>query len=125
MIKSNSLLSRFCLFKEIELKKQQKARKMKFSDDLENWMSSLPERIRDLPLIYLAIPGSHDSASYGITRGVKVAPDAEPIVKKVYRFIPCVVRRWAKTQKFSIEEQLINGIRYDALEMMSASLECF
>lgn len=86
---------------------------MNLSSDLENWMGNIPDAVRDkVPIIYLAIPGSHDSASYGINGRSKLAPDAEEIVKKLYRVIPCVVRRWAKTQKYNIRDQLGSGIRF-------------
>lgn len=82
------------------------------SSDLENWMAMLPESIRsEVPIINLAIPGSHDSCSYGINKKAKIAPDAEKIVKKLYAFIPCVIRRWAKTQAYDIGDQLKSGIR--------------
>lgn len=55
--------------------------------------------------------GSHDSMSYGINSKTKVAPDAEPIVRRIYRVLPCVVRRWAITQNLNALEQLNNGIR--------------
>lgn len=50
--------------------------------------------------------------SYGISRLAKVAPDAEPVVNHVYKVLPCVVRRWAITQKLNALEQLNHGIRY-------------
>ena len=85
------------------------ARSVNFSDNLECWMSSLPDELKKIPLIYLAIPGSHDSMSYDLKN--EVAPDADPIVNSLFRWIPCVVKKWAKTQKYSITEQLQNGIR--------------
>lgn len=86
---------------------------MSFSDDLENWMAKLPVCIRDkVPLINLAIPGSHDSGSYGISSKSRIAPDAENIIRKLFPLVPCVIRRWSKTQQYSIEDQLKNGIRY-------------
>lgn len=85
---------------------------MSYSDDLENWMSNLPHALRsNVPVINLAIPGSHDSGSYGISRKAKLAPDAEEILKRIYPFVPCIVQRWSKTQKYSIADQLVNGIR--------------
>ena len=85
---------------------------MNFSDDLENWMRNLPDVLRhNVPVINLAIPGSHDSGSYGINRRSKLAPDAEEVVQRIFPFVPCVIRRWSKTQKYSIEDQLRNGIR--------------
>lgn len=41
----------------------------RLSDDLENWMQNLNSDVkRCIPIINLAIPGSHDSMSYGINR---------------------------------------------------------
>lgn len=75
-------------------------------------MTNLPPHIRErIPIINLAIPGSHDSCSYGINKKSKIAPDSEEVVKKIFPFVPCVVRRWAKTQKFSMSQQLEGGIR--------------
>ncbi|XP_055592727.1 PI-PLC X domain-containing protein 3 [Uranotaenia lowii] len=83
-----------------------------FVDDLENWMSKLPSELKAVPIINLAIPGSHDTMSYGIKDNAEIAPDADPIVGTLNKFIPCVVRRWAVTQRYDITEQLKNGVRY-------------
>lgn len=82
-----------------------------FTEDLENWMGKLPPELRAVPIINLAIPGSHDTMSYGITRKSPVAPDAEPVVETLNKFIPCVVRRWAVTQRYDVLDQLKSGIR--------------
>lgn len=50
--------------------------------------------------------------SYGIQPKASVAPDAHSIVSTLNRIIPCVVRRWAKTQYLKPTEQLQNGVRY-------------
>uniref|UniRef100_A0A182IYF0 Phosphatidylinositol-specific phospholipase C X domain-containing protein n=1 Tax=Anopheles atroparvus TaxID=41427 RepID=A0A182IYF0_ANOAO len=83
-----------------------------FTDDLENWMGRLPSELKAVPIINLAIPGSHDTMSYGIKNKAPVAPDAEPVVATLNKFIPCVVRRWAVTQRYGILEQLKAGVRY-------------
>lgn len=80
-------------------------------DHLKAWMSHMPFPLKDIPIINLAIPGSHDSMSYGIRAKAKVAPDAVPIVNKLYKIMPCVVRRWAVTQRLDALQQLIHGIR--------------
>lgn len=49
--------------------------------------------------------------SYGIKPKAKIAPDAHGIVNKLYVVMPCVVRRWAITQKLNPTEQLNQGIR--------------
>ncbi|XP_026462988.1 PI-PLC X domain-containing protein 2 [Ctenocephalides felis] len=81
-------------------------------DDLSNWMTSLPSYIRDMPLIHLAIPGTHDSMTYGITRKSEASPDADPNIKKLSIFCHSTVRRWAITQEYDVQEQLHQGIRY-------------
>lgn len=56
--------------------------------------------------------GSHDSMSYGISKGnSSVAPDATPVIDRLYKVMPCVVRRWAITQKLTATQQLNCGIR--------------
>lgn len=108
--------------------------------DLEQWMTKLPAPLKQIPIINLAIPGmcniclwtfqrlkskgnnliffslsqlgSHDSMSYGIRPQAKVAPDAVPVVNQLNKVIPCVIRRWAITQKLNALEQLNHGIRY-------------
>lgn len=41
------------------------------------------------------------------------APDAEKPMIIIYKyFLPCVVRRWARTQTYDMEKQLKAGIRY-------------
>lgn len=89
-----------------------KTKNVPLSADLENWMTNLPATLRnDVPIINLAIPGSHDSASYGINKKSKIAPDSEKIIKIIFPFVPCVVKRWAKTQEYSAMEQCEAGIR--------------
>lgn len=82
-----------------------------FTEDLENWMGKLPAELKEIPIINLAIPGSHDTMSYGIKNNAPVAPDADPVVETLNKFIPCVVRRWAVTQRYTIQEQLKSGVR--------------
>lgn len=79
--------------------------------NLPAWMQSLPDPLKKIPIIYLAIPGSHDSMSFGINSSSKIGPDAEPILKNVYKFLPWIVRRWCITQKLNFREQLFFGIR--------------
>lgn len=84
----------------------------KSTDYLENWMDELPENVRDyVPFIYLAIPGTHNSMTYGIKRSSKVAPDADDVIRKVYKVFPIIVRRWSKNQRINITKQLYLGIR--------------
>lgn len=81
--------------------------------DLSHWMSDLPDELRkNIPIIHLAIPGSHDSMTYSIGCGAKAAPDADRIIARLNNFLPCVVRRWARTQNLDTAQQLRAGIRY-------------
>lgn len=80
--------------------------------DLENWMGRLPIYVRQkVPIIYLAIPGTHNSMTYGITRSSKVAPDADDVVRRLNKIFPVIVRRWSRNQKMNVTEQLRIGIR--------------
>ncbi|XP_068144847.1 PI-PLC X domain-containing protein 2 [Drosophila tropicalis] len=78
----------------------------------EHWMRELPPELRQLSIINLAIPGSHNSMTYGINSSSKLSPDAEPAIRRWHRFFPCFVRRWCKNQSSSIVEQLQLGVRY-------------
>lgn len=82
-----------------------------FCDDLENWMGKMPAELKAVPIINLAIPGSHDTMSYGIKSKAPVAPDADPVVGTLNKYIPCVVKRWAVTQRYDIVDQLKCGVR--------------
>lgn len=59
--------------------------------------------------------GSHDSFSYTITPHSQLGPDASRLVKFLNRIIGPVMRRfvykWSITQKFNIQNQLLQGIR--------------
>ncbi|XP_063387031.1 PI-PLC X domain-containing protein 3 [Cydia fagiglandana] len=79
---------------------------------LETWMRDLPEQLKDVPFIYLAIPGSHDSMTYGITRSSGLAPDAEPILHRLYPLFRGTIMRWTITQSLDTWQQLLIGIRY-------------
>ncbi|CAD6997154.1 PI-PLC X domain-containing protein 2 [Ceratitis capitata] len=76
------------------------------------WMTSLPDNLRSIPVINLAIPGSHDTMTYGIKSRAKPAPDADRSTIWLNFCFPWCVRRWAKTQSSSVLDQLLLGIRY-------------
>ncbi|ALC38882.1 CG10747 [Drosophila busckii] len=78
----------------------------------EHWMQELPPELRAISVINLAIPGSHNSMTYGINSSSELAPDAESAIKRWYRFFPCFVRRWSKNQSCTILDQLQMGVRY-------------
>ena len=81
------------------------------NNDLENWMGCLDNKLREIPIIHLAIPGSHDAMTYPLTKKSKIAPDAEEIVEKLHKLFPKEVVKWTKTQDYDILQQLENGVR--------------
>lgn len=84
-----------------------------YSDDLENWMQNLSKKLKQIPIINLAIPGSHDSMTYGVSnKDSGPAPDAEKEIIPIYHVLPCIVRKWARTQEITVFQQLKNGIRF-------------
>ncbi|VVC93247.1 unnamed protein product [Leptidea sinapis] len=85
--------------------------------NLRHWMAELPDEIKQYPIIYLAIPGSHDSMTYGITRSSGLAPDAEPILKRLYPLFKGTILRWTITQAVDAYQQLLIGIRYFDLRL--------
>ncbi|XP_070495159.1 PI-PLC X domain-containing protein 1-like [Chironomus tepperi] len=89
-----------------------------FSYDLENWMKKLPDSIRDnVPIINLAIPGSHNSGSFAINAMSAIAPDADGSTPGLHKAFPKRICCWAKTQEYTFKQQLFNGIRYFDLRL--------
>lgn len=79
--------------------------------DLENWMHSLKEELKDKSLSKIVIPGSHDSGTYCITTRSK----RTSLLPNLYCLNPLVRligTPWAVSQNHSILEQLKLGIRY-------------
>ncbi|XP_077302970.1 PI-PLC X domain-containing protein 3 [Arctopsyche grandis] len=89
--------------------------------DLENWMSQLPESIKNTPFIYLAIPGSHDSMTFNINRDSTLAPDAPSIVRRLWPLFKGTIIRWSKTQQINVHQQLFSGIRFFDLRFATKS----
>ncbi|XP_073707636.1 PI-PLC X domain-containing protein 1 [Garra rufa] len=87
-------------------------------DDIshEDWMSCLPEKLWDVPLTHLSIPGSHDAMSYclDITSPLlRSESDSFRLLDGVFCcFTRPAIYRWATTQVQNIVEQLTAGIRY-------------
>jgi hypothetical protein len=106
--------------------------------DASNWMGALAERIGDVPLNQLVIPGTHDSGTSSITgsapdpflKGVPFSPDQfgkqwsgrqmnalDGLVRHAIlnrMFLP-----WGRAQDASIGQQLVNGARYLDLRVCS------
>lgn len=77
-------------------------------------MSNLPKFLHTRPLISLAIPGSHDSCANLLFEKSPVANDEGRFIRTIGRLslIRRLIRRWAITQHYSVNEQLYAGIRY-------------
>ncbi|XP_018574666.1 PI-PLC X domain-containing protein 3 [Anoplophora glabripennis] len=112
MAKQSDWKSSFVKNLKLDLRTKEKAR---LSDDLEYWMTNLPDQIKSLPIIYLAIPGSHDSFTASLSAKSEIAPDADDTLKKLKFLGPILtyfMANWSRTQAYSATEQLIAGIRY-------------
>lgn len=77
-------------------------------------MSCLPEEAVTRPLITLAMPGSHDSFAYELRDDCPVANDKSRLVQGVGRLraFRRMIRRWATTQRSTVMDQLLAGVRY-------------
>uniref|UniRef100_A0A915ARK9 Phosphatidylinositol-specific phospholipase C X domain-containing protein n=1 Tax=Parascaris univalens TaxID=6257 RepID=A0A915ARK9_PARUN len=81
---------------------------------MADWMSELPTAARDKPLMTLAIPGSHHSASYNLKEDSEITPDQPWCVRVLTPndMIRKAVHNWSKDQSLSIKQQLEAGVRY-------------
>uniref|UniRef100_A0A9J2PQE7 Phosphatidylinositol-specific phospholipase C X domain-containing protein n=2 Tax=Ascaris TaxID=6251 RepID=A0A9J2PQE7_ASCLU len=81
---------------------------------MADWMSELPSAARDKPLMTLAIPGSHHSASYNLKEDSEITPDQPWCVRVLTPndMIRKAVHNWSKDQSLSIKQQLEAGVRY-------------
>ncbi|XP_053287212.1 PI-PLC X domain-containing protein 1 isoform X1 [Pleuronectes platessa] len=82
----------------------------------QDWMSSLPEQLWDIPLTDLAIPGSHDAMSYCLDINSPLVRSESDFLRIMDGLFYCLTRptifKWSTTQDKSIEEQLSMGIRF-------------
>ncbi|CAH1243756.1 PLCXD3 [Branchiostoma lanceolatum] len=90
---------------------------------LANWMADLPPNLYNAPLRNLAIPGTHDSASFYLDKTSDLSPGEDPKIKSIIDALAKlgqpfeqigkdVVYNWAVTQNLCFTEQLNNGVRY-------------
>ncbi|XP_062306766.1 PI-PLC X domain-containing protein 1 isoform X1 [Osmerus eperlanus] len=82
----------------------------------EEWMSSLPTELWDVPITSLAIPGSHDAMSYCLDITSPLVGSESDAFRLLDGLFYCVTRpaifRWTTTQDKCIVDQLSMGIRY-------------
>ncbi|XP_009880413.1 PREDICTED: PI-PLC X domain-containing protein 1 [Charadrius vociferus] len=80
------------------------------------WMSRLPEKLWDIPLYNLALPGSHDTMTYCLDKNSAVSGNESKLVKFLNKCMPCIVHpiimKWSTTQVLTVTEQLEAGVRY-------------
>ncbi len=83
---------------------------MAWSDTgLSSWMEDIYTDNSEVRLNEIVIPGTHDSATYGISSSSDFAPGAD---EWYYDLASGVVADWAITQNRDIYTQLKEGIRY-------------
>lgn len=79
-------------------------------------MSELPDSLRDKPLQFLAIPGSHDSFTYSLSPKSNVGPDERQWLKELAKRLGIVTKpiifHWSVCQDLSCRQQLQVGVRY-------------
>ncbi|XP_011505190.1 PREDICTED: PI-PLC X domain-containing protein 3 [Ceratosolen solmsi marchali] len=52
-------------------------------ENLELWMTYLPSKLRGIPIIHLAIPGSHNSMTCTIEKNNCIGPDEPALIRAV------------------------------------------
>ncbi|XP_022257048.1 PI-PLC X domain-containing protein 3-like [Limulus polyphemus] len=85
--------------------------------DLKQWMQNLPQRLHNVPLNCISIPGSHDSGAYSVSSLKDYAPDGRFLFNsRVGQLLGSAAKKvmcdWMRTQDLNCKEQLENGIRY-------------
>ncbi|KAH9283365.1 PI-PLC X domain-containing protein 3 [Echinococcus granulosus] len=79
-----------------------------------DWMAHLPEKATHVPLSQIAIPGTHNSGSYGIQESSPLSLDMnyKSLIKVLGLFFKIPYFKWSVTQKTNFTTQLQSGIRY-------------
>jgi hypothetical protein len=89
------------------------------------WMTEMAGDIGDRNVTELAILGTHDSATYGITHESGYAVDAPTGIPGLPQFLQATAKHitaeWAKTQAHTVLEQLRLGVRYLDIRLSSRS----
>ncbi|KAK0079421.1 hypothetical protein PV325_001281 [Microctonus aethiopoides] len=84
--------------------------------NLELWMTLLPPYLKTVPIIHLAIPGSHNAMTYTIHRYNEVGPDEPGYLQFLGKYCSFICRplvyNWSVTQYDNVLQQLNGGIRY-------------
>jgi hypothetical protein len=88
--------------------------------NVANWMEKIAPAIQDRPLRRIAIPGTHDSATYSLTPDSEISPDAPGAAWNLRSLSTTrgVVYKWALAQNFTITQQLEAGVRFLDVRVM-------
>lgn len=87
----------------------------------DNWVAQVFEGRGNTRLRDMVIPGSHDAATYSITKDSPLAPDGQwfyDILGSVSRGVAAV---WSKTQSYNLYDQLKIGVRHFDLRILKNS----
>ncbi len=87
------------------------------------WMADMMQQIGDVPLCRVALPGTHDSGTYGMTTQSALDPHNEGARARVVNAVNSVAEQrkisarplmlgWSQAQDLSVSDQLYAGIRY-------------
>jgi hypothetical protein len=98
-----------------------------------SWMADSASAIENRALNNLVLPGTHDSGTYAVSATSTLAPkqDIPQWVNAVYGLglvglvVTETIANWAKTQGYSIKQQLEAGIRYLDLRVVRSSEEYY
>jgi hypothetical protein len=63
------------------------------------WMKNLPSELHDEPITKLAIPGTHDSFAFGLSR--HPGPDLDSNLKRIHFLISPIIKNWSITQNLT------------------------
>ncbi|CAF0988469.1 unnamed protein product [Adineta steineri] len=74
------------------------------------WMKNLPRELHNEPITKIAIPGTHDSFAFYLTR--HAGPDMDANLRRLHVLISSIIKNWSITQNLTFAEQLYIGIRY-------------
>eukprot|EP00667_Euglena_gracilis_P007958 EG_transcript_8050 len=80
--------------------------------DLCYWMAQCRESLQSRRLIDLAMPGSHDSATYGLDMQKEFIPCYKGLPKGLQKFVKRDAVDWSRAQRGCLADQLQAGCRY-------------
>ncbi|CAF1030204.1 unnamed protein product [Adineta ricciae] len=85
------------------------------------WMKNLPIELHNEAITKLAIPGTHDSFAFYLSR--HAGPDMDANLRRLHVLISPIIKNWSITQSLTFAEQLQIGIRYFDLRVCRTTNE--